>query len=200
MAPKPASTPAEDTAAPRLTDKLDNALIQSRRLFICGAIDNKLAEDIIKKLWFLEHEAPGKPILLVINSPGGSTDAGFAIWDQLQMSECPITTLVTGLAASMATILMLAAPEGKRLATPTSRVMIHQPLLSGTIQGQAADLEIQAREILKTKKMIIDLYASKTKKSVAEIEKAIDRDTWMSSEEAVKFGLINRVVNSYKDL
>lgn len=200
MAPKaPTSTP-EETAAPRLADKLDGALLQSRRLFICGAIDSKLAEDVIKKLWYLEHEAPGKPILLVINSPGGSTDAGFAIWDQLLMSECPITTLVTGLAASMGSVLMLAAPEGKRYATPTSRIMIHQPLLSGVMQGQAQDLEIQAREILKTKKMLIDLYAKNTKKSAAEIEKVLDRDTWMSAEEGVTFGLVSRVVNSYKDL
>src|SRR5438552_2203668 len=111
----------------KLKDRIDYSILQSRRLFICDGIDNALAEDVIKKLWFLELEAPGKPITLIINSPGGSIDAGFAIWDQLKMISAPITTIVTGMAASMASILMLAASPKKRFATPKSRVMIHQP-------------------------------------------------------------------------
>ena len=181
-------------------DRIDSAILQSRRLFICNAIDNDLATDIIKKIWFLEIENPGKPILLVINSPGGSVDAGFAIWDQLKMISSPVTTLITGMAASMASILLLAAAPDRRFATPKSRVMIHQPALSSVIQGQATDLEIQAREILKTKKMIIELYVEATGKSFEEIEKAIDRDTWMSASESLTFGLIKRIVSSYTEL
>lgn len=184
----------------KLQDRIENSLLQSRRLFLSSAIDNDLAEDIIKKLWYLELDAPGKPILLIINSPGGSVDAGFAIWDQIKMITSPVTTLVTGIAASMASILSLVAPKDKRYATPRSRVMIHQPAVAGIIQGQATDLEIQAKEILKTKKMIIDLYVLATGKSPEEIEKAIDRDTWMTAEEALKFGLLSQIVTTYKDL
>lgn len=183
-----------------LEDRIEASLLDARRVFICKAIDNEIANDVIKKLWFLEFEDSKKPILLVINSPGGSVDAGFAIWDTIKMISCPVTTLVTGMAASMASILLLAAAPGKRLATPTSRIMIHQPALSGTIQGQATDLEIQAREILKTKKMIIEIYMQATKKPYEVIEKAIDRDTWMSAEEARAFGLVTTIVESYKNL
>jgi ATP-dependent Clp protease, protease subunit len=194
------ATKNEEKDAGALKDRIDSKILESRRLFICDGIDHKLAEDIIKKIWFLELENPGKPILLILNSPGGSVDAGFAIWDQIKMITAPITTMVTGMAASMASILMLAAPPERRLATPNSRIMIHQPSLSGIIQGQATDLEIQAREMLKTKKMIIELYMQATGKSYEAIEKAIDRDTWMSSEEAKEFGLLSRIVSSYKDL
>jgi ATP-dependent Clp protease protease subunit len=190
----------EEMSHTRLKDRIDEALLKSRRLFICDGIDNGLAEETIKKLWFLEIENPGKPILLIINSPGGSVDAGFAIWDQIKMITSPVTTLVTGMAASMASILMLAAPEGKRFATPRSRVMIHQPAVAGVIQGQATDLEIQAKEILKTKKMIIELYVQATGKPYDAIEKSIDRDTWMTPEEAKQFGLVDKIVSSYKDI
>jgi len=189
-----------DDSMIRLKDRIDNTLLQSRRLFICDTITNPLAEDIIKKLWFLEIESPGKPITLVINSPGGSVDAGFAIWDQLQMVSSPVTTIVTGMAASMASILMLAAAPNRRFATPKSRFMVHQPRLSGVVQGQATDLEIQAKEILKTKKMLIDIYSQNTGKSPEIIEKSIDRDTWMSALEALEFGLLHKIVSSYKEI
>jgi ATP-dependent Clp protease protease subunit len=190
----------EETCRFRLKDRIDATLLDARRIFICNSIDNAVAEEVIKKIWFLELDSPGAPILLVINSPGGSTDAGFAIWDQIKMISSPVTTLVTGMAASMASILILAAPEGRRFATPRSRILIHQPALLGVIQGQATDLEIQAKEILKTKKMIIGIYTDATKKSYEEIEKSIDRDTWMSAEEARAFGLIQGIVSSYKDI
>lgn len=191
---------ADNAQASGLKDRIDDSILQSRRLFICDGISNALAEDIIKKIWFLEQNSPGKPILLILNSPGGSVDAGFAIWDQLKMISSPVTTLVTGMAASMASILMLAAAPGKRFATPKARVMIHQPSLSGVIQGQATDLEIQAKEILKTKKMLIEMYIEATGKPYDMIEKAIDRDTWYSAAEAKEFGLINQIVNSYSEI
>ena len=152
------ATKNEDNSSQALKDRIDNKILESRRLFICDGIDHKLAEETIKKLWFLELENPGKPILLILNSPGGSVDAGYAIWDQIKMITSPVTTMVTGMAASMASILMLAAAPDRRFATPNSRIMIHQPALSGVIQGQATDLEIQAREMLKTKKMNVMIF------------------------------------------
>lgn len=184
----------------QLKDRIDNSLLEQRRIFLCDAIDMDTAEDIIRKLWYLEAKDTGQPILLVINSPGGSIDAGFAIWDQIKMITSPVTTLVTGLAASMGSVLSLVAAPKRRFATPQARIMVHQPRLSGLIQGQATDLEIQAKEMLKTRSILIQLYMNATGKTAAEIEKAIDRDTWMTAEEALNFGLLDRIVNSYKEL
>jgi len=183
-----------------LDDKIDEALLKSRRIFLCDAVDGESAKDVIRKLWFLELTDPGKPILLVINSPGGSVDAGFAVWDQVKMITSPVTTLVTGLAASMGSILSLCAAPGKRFATPHARIMIHQPSVNAIIRGQATDLEIHAKEILKTRKALVDVYVRATGKDAASIEKSIDRDTWMSSKEAMEFGLLDKIVTSNKDL
>ncbi|MCB1072389.1 MAG: ATP-dependent Clp protease proteolytic subunit [Chlamydiia bacterium] len=180
--------------------KVEELLLKKRRIFLSSAVSDKSAKDAIRKLWYLEHTDPGKPILFVINSPGGSVDSGFAIWDQIMMITSPVTTLVTGLAASMGSVLSLAAAPGKRFATKNARIMIHQPLISGVIQGQATDLEIQAKEIIKTRKQIVDVYAKATGKDPALIEKTIDRDTWMSASEAKDFGLLDGIVTSYKEL
>lgn len=189
-----------NTQHERLDDTIDSTLLAHRRLFISRPIDMSLAEEIIRKIWFLGYSSPTEGVEVIINSPGGAVDAGFAIWDQLKMMSFPITTVVTGLAASMGSVLALCAPKGRRFATPRSRFLIHQPALSATVEGQATDLEIQAREILKTKKQIIDLYCEATGKDAAEMEKAIDRDRWMSAEEAVAFGIVDRLVSSYKEV
>jgi len=180
--------------------KVEELLLKKRRIFFSTAVSDESAKDAIRKLWYLEHTDPGKPILFVINSPGGSVDSGFAIWDQIMMITSPVTTLVTGLAASMGSLLSLAAAPGKRFATKNARIMIHQPLISGVIQGQATDLEIQAKEIIKTRKQIVDVYAKATGKNPELIEKTIDRDTWMSANEAKDFGLLDGIVTSYKEL
>lgn len=194
-----AKSPANELPS-TLKDKIDSALLDQRKIFLCDAVDNDTAEDIIRKLWYLESIAPGKPILFVINSPGGSIDSGFAIWDQIKMITSPVTTLVTGLAASMGSILSLVAAPKRRFATPQSRIMVHQPRLSGFIQGQATDLEIQAKEMLKTHSQLVGIYVKATGKSVADIEKAIDRDTWMTAEEALAFGLLDKIVTSYDEI
>jgi ATP-dependent Clp protease protease subunit len=181
-------------------DKIDEALLKARRLFFCDAVDDKSANNAIRRLWYLELMDPGKPILFVINSPGGSIDAGFAIWDQVKMITSPVTTLVTGLAASMGSILSLCAAPGKRFATPHCRIMIHQPAINGLVRGQATDLDIQAKELLKTRDAIVDVYVKKTGKDAKTIEKAIDRDTWMNAQEALAFGLLDKVVSSYKEV
>lgn len=184
----------------RIADRIEHSLLEARRLFISDAVDSDSASDLIRKLWYLELTNPGKPILFVINSPGGAVDSGFAIWDQVKMITSPVTTLVTGLAASMGSILSLCAAPGRRFATPHSRIMIHQPLLSGVIKGQATDLEIQAKEMIKTRNGLIEIYVDATGKDFATIEKAIDRDTWMTAQEALEFGLLDGVVNSYEKL
>ncbi len=186
--------------AARTGDKIEHALLDARRIFISDAVDSHSANEIIRKLWYLEMIDPGKPILFIINSPGGAVDSGFAIWDQINMITSPVTTLITGLAASMGSILSLAAAPGRRFATPHSRIMIHQPLLGGVITGQATDLEIQAREIIKTKNALIHLYMEATGKDFATIEKAIDRDTWMTAHEALAFGLLDKVVTSFQEI
>jgi len=189
----------DPVSASKTGDKIDNMLLEARRIFLSDAVDSDTAEDIIKKLWYLELNEPGKPILFIINSPGGSVDSGFAIWDQIKMISSPVTTLVTGLAASMGSILSLAGAPKRRFATPNSRIMIHQPLISGVIKGQATDLEIQAREIIKTRTALINIYVQETGKDFDTIERAIDRDTWMSAQEALEFGLLSGIVSSYKD-
>ena len=183
-----------------LSDEIDAELLEARRLFICDAIDNQSAGEAIRKLWYLDLQAPGKPIVMVINSPGGSVDAGFAIWDQVKMIQSPVTTLVTGLAASMGSVLGLCAAPNRRFATPNSRIMIHQPLLSGVVQGQATDLDIQAKEIIKTRNVLVNIYAEATGKTLEEIEKAIDRDTWMSADEAKAFGLLDGIVENFEEV
>lgn len=184
----------------KLQDKIDAAILEKRRIFIDDAIDSESASKVIKELWYLEITKPGEPILIVINSPGGSVDSGFAIWDQVKMITSPVTTLVTGLAASMGSVLSLCASPKRRFATENARIMIHQPMIGGVIKGQATDLEIQAKEMLKTRKALVDLYVQATGKDAETIDRAIDRDTWMSSHEALKFGLLDKIVKSYADI
>jgi ATP-dependent Clp protease protease subunit len=183
-----------------IDSKIDEVLLKARRIFLSDAVDSDSAKDAIRKLWYMELTDPGKPILFVINSPGGSVDAGFAIWDQVKMITSPVTTLITGLAASMGSVLSLCAAPGKRFATPNARIMIHQPAIHGVVRGQATDLEIQAKEIIKSRAVLVNLYSKATGKDYKTVDKAIDRDTWMTAEEALDFGLLDRVVKSYKEV
>jgi ATP-dependent Clp protease protease subunit len=183
-----------------LEDKIEEGMLKSRRIFLSDAVDNDSAKEVIRKLWYLEAVDPGKPILFIINSPGGSVDSGFAIWDQIKMITSPVTTLITGLAASMGSILSLCAAPKRRFATEHARIMIHQPAINAVVRGQATDLEIHAKEILKTRQMLVDIYVKATGKDAKVIEKAIDRDTWMSAEEALEYGLLDKIVKSNKDL
>jgi ATP-dependent Clp protease, protease subunit len=199
MQPNPSQTVVVPKGE-RLLDVMEATQLSNRRLFISRSIDTELAEEVIRAVWYLDFLDPKAPVTLVINSPGGSIDAGFAIWDQLKMMRYSLTTVVTGLAASMGSVLALCAPKGRRFASPKSRFMIHQPAINANVEGQATDLEIQAREILKTKGQLVELYCEATGRSKAEIEKAIDRDMWLSAQEALDFGLIDRIVTSYSDV
>jgi ATP-dependent Clp protease protease subunit len=190
----------DNKASGSLDDEIERTLLLNRRLFFSAEVDQDSATDAIRKLWYLEFTAPGKAITLIINSPGGSVDAGFAVWDQIKMISSPVTTVVTGLAASMGSILSLCGGKGRRLATPSARILIHQPSIHGGVRGQASDLEIHAREILKMRSRIIDLYVEASGKDRETIAAAIERDTWLSAEEAKEFGLIDRVITNFKEL
>jgi ATP-dependent Clp protease, protease subunit len=183
-----------------LEDEIERTLLQDRRLIFGDEVNQETAIQAIRKLWYLELTAPGKPITLIINSPGGSVDAGFAVWDQIKMISSPVTTLVTGLAASMGSILSLCAAKGRRLATPNARIMIHQPSIHGAVRGPASDIEIHAREILRTRARIIDLYVEASGKPRETIAAAIERDTFLTAQEAKEFGLIDRIVTTFKEL
>ena len=174
-------------------------LLKSRTVIISQQVNSELSAKVLNQLVLLEQEDPKQSITVFINSPGGEIFSGFAIFDMLKFIECPITTVVTGFAASMGSVLSLAADEGRRVAMPQAKIMIHQPMLMG-YQGRAADCEIQAKEILKTRDHLINLYSEQTGKDYEEIKQAIDRDNWFTSEEAMEFGLLDRIVKNRSEL
>lgn len=180
--------------------KIEDLLLKHRRIFLSAPIEDKSANEVIRKFWYLEFLNPGKPILFVINSPGGAVDSGFAIWDQIKMLKSPVITLVTGLAASMGSVLSLVSGKGRRYATRNARIMIHQPRIHGVIRGQATDLEIHAQEIIKTRSALVQLYVTATGQDAKVIERALDRDKWMSAQEALEFGLLDKIVDKFDDI
>jgi len=169
-------------------------LLKERIIFLTGQVDDYVSSLICAQLLFLESENPTKDISFYINSPGGVVTAGLAVYDTMRYIRPNVSTVCIGQAASMGSLLLCAGEAGKRYALPNSRIMVHQP--SGGAQGQASDIEIQAREILKIRERLNLIYVEHTGKSLDEIEKALDRDSYLSSEEAKKFGLIDEVVDN----
>ncbi len=167
-------------------------LLKERIIFLGTEINDDVSNLVIAQLLFLQSEDAEKDISMYINSPGGVVTAGMAIYDTMQFVKCPITTYCMGQAASMGAVLLAAGAKGKRFALPNSRIMIHQPL--GGAQGQATDIEIQTKEILRMKKRLNEILAEHTGKPIKTIEKDTDRDFFMSAEEAVKYGLVDEVV------
>ncbi|HWU99259.1 MAG TPA: ATP-dependent Clp endopeptidase proteolytic subunit ClpP [Oxalicibacterium sp.] len=167
-------------------------LLKERIIFLVGPVNDQSANLIVAQLLFLESENPDKDISLYINSPGGSVSAGMAIYDTMQFIKPNVSTLCTGLAASMGAFLLAAGEKGKRFSLPNSRIMIHQPL--GGAQGQASDIEIQAREILYLRERLNKILAERTGKSIEEISKDTDRDNFMSADAAVEYGMIDKVL------
>ena len=167
-------------------------LMMDRIIFLGAPINDDVANIVQAQLLFLESSDPDKDIQIYVNSPGGSVSAGLGIYDTMQLVRCDVATICTGLAASMGAVLLTAGSKGKRSALPHSRVMIHQPL--GGVEGQASDIEITAREILRTKRELFDILSQHTGKSVEQIERDADRDYWMTSEEAREYGLIEEVL------
>ncbi len=166
-------------------------LLKERIVFLTGGVNDNVASLICAQLLFLESENPGKDIAFYINSPGGVVTAGLAIYDTMQYIRCDVATLCVGQAASMGSLLLAAGAPGKRFALPNSRIMIHQP--SGGFQGQAADIEIQAREIMTLRSRLNGIYVKHTHKTLEQVEHAMDRDNFMSASEAQEFGLIDKV-------
>jgi len=167
-------------------------LLKDRIIMLSGPIDDAVASSIVAQLLFLEAEDPDKDIYLYINSPGGVITSGFSIYDTMNYIKPDIVTICIGQAASMGAFLLCCGTEGKRYALPSSRIMIHQPL--GGAQGQATDIEIQAKEILRLKKYLNKIMSERTGKTVRTIEKDTERDFFMSAEEAKEYGLIDRVL------
>jgi ATP-dependent Clp protease protease subunit len=168
-------------------------LLKDRIIFLGTPVDDQVANVIIAQMLFLESDDPDKEINFYINSPGGSVPAGLGIYDAMQHIKSPVNTTVVGLAASMGAFL-LAAGTGKRYALPNSRVMIHQPILSG-VGGQVTDIEITAREAIKTKELMATILAKHTRQSVEQVKEDTERDRWMSADEAKAYGLVDEVVH-----
>ncbi|GAA0720169.1 ATP-dependent Clp endopeptidase proteolytic subunit ClpP [Dokdonella soli] len=168
-------------------------LLKERVVFVVGPIDDYMANVIVAQLLFLESENPDKDVNLYINSPGGVVTAGLAIYDTMQYIRCDVSTMCIGQASSAASLLLMAGAKGKRYALPNSRVMIHQP--SGGAQGQATDIEIQAREILYLRGRLNQLYVNHTGQSLEQIERDMERDRFMSGEDAKAYGLIDAVLD-----
>ena len=167
-------------------------LLEDRIVFISGEIDDASANTIVAQLIYLEAKNPEKDICVYINSPGGSVTAGMAIYDTMKYVKCDVSTICIGLAASMGAFLLSAGTKGKRFCLPNSEVMIHQPL--GGAQGQASDIEITANHIIQTKKKMIQMLSKNTGQPIKKIEKDVDRDYFMTADEAVAYGIVDKVI------
>ena len=167
-------------------------LLKERVVFLVGPVNDQMANLVVAQLLFLESENPDKDISLYINSPGGSVSAGMAIFDTMNFIKPDVSTLCTGMAASMGAFLLAAGAKGKRFSLPNSRVMIHQPL--GGAQGQASDIEIQAREILYLRERLNSILSEKTGRDIEQISRDTDRDNFMSADQAVEYGMIDKVL------
>ena len=167
-------------------------LLRERVVFLVGPVNDQTANLVVAQLLFLESENPDKDISLYINSPGGSVSAGMAIYDTMNFIKPAVSTLCTGMAASMGAFLLAAGEKGKRFALPNSKIMIHQPL--GGMQGQATDIEIHARDILRTKAKLNEILAERTGKALDKIERDTDRDYFLTADEAKDYGLVDQVI------
>ncbi len=181
----------EQTSRGERSFDIFSRLLRERIVFVTGQVEDNMASLIVAQLLFLESENPSKPISMYINSPGGVVTAGMAIHDTMQYIKPRVSTVCVGQAASMGSFLLAAGEPGMRIALPNARIMVHQP--SGGARGMASDIEIQAREILRIRQRMNDLYVKYTGQSLSDIEKAMDRDTFLEADEAMKFGIVDKV-------
>jgi len=182
----------EQTSRGERSYDIYSRLLKDRIIFLGEQVDDHIASLVIAQLLFLEAEDPDKDIFLYINSPGGVVTSGLAIYDTMQYIKCDVATICLGQAASMGSLLLAAGAAGKRSALPNARIMIHQP--SAGFQGQASDIAIHAKEILKVKGKLNEIYAKHSGRDISLIEKDMDRDNFMSSQEAVEYGIIDKVI------
>ncbi len=183
----------EQTARGERVYDIYSRLLKDRIIFLGTPIDSQVANTIVAQLLFLDAQNPNQEIRLYINSPGGEVDAGLAIYDTMQFVRAPVSTIVIGMAASMAAVILAAGEKGRRYALPHSKVMIHQPW--GGVRGTASDIAIQAQEILKAKKLLNEILAKHTGQPLEKVEKDTDRDYYLSAQEAMAYGLIDQVVS-----
>lgn len=185
----------EQTSKGERSYDIFSRLLNDRIIFLADEVTDDLASVVVAELLFLESVDPKKDIMLYINSPGGSISAGLAIYDTMNYIKCDVSTICIGMAASMGAFLLSGGTKGKRYALPNSEILIHQPL--GGAQGQATDIEIAANHILKYKKKLNEILAKNTGKKVSEILKDTDRDNWMGANEALEYGLIDKVIEKH---
>lgn len=178
---------------------LSERILETRQIILSGEINEETTANTIMQLLLLESESD-KPIYIYIDSPGGSIDSGFGIYDAIRFINAPVYTIGAGLIASMGSIILLAAPKERRLGFPNSHYLIHQPLIGGVAQGVATDLEIQADEIAKSKEKLIKLISDETGKPVEQVAKDCDRDHWLTADEARDYGLISKVLSKRSEL
>ncbi len=176
---------------------MQKKFLEQRKIFLWGAVTDETAKDITEKLLYLESDAPGKDITFYMNTPGGSVTAGMAVYDAMHLVTSPITVVVTGMAASMGSILLCAAPKGRRLLFPHSRVLIHQPLISGRMVGPATDINIQAKEMEKLRAELNEILAKASGQPLERINRDTDRDFYLNAEEAIAYGLADRIVDKF---
>jgi ATP-dependent Clp protease, protease subunit len=173
---------------------IQRKFLEQRKIFLWGAVTDETAKDITEKLLYLESTNPGKDIIFYINSPGGSITAGMAIFDTMKLITSPITVVVTGMAASMGSILLCGASKGRRLLYPHSRVLIHQPLISGRMVGPATDINIQAKEMEKLRLELNHILAASSGQPIEQINRDTDRDFYLNAKEAIDYGLADKIV------
>lgn len=177
-------------------DRLFNKkFLEQRKVFLWGAVTDESAKYVVNRLLYLEYDDPGKEITFFINSPGGMVTSGMVIYDTMKMISSPVATVCMGLAASMGSILLSAGEKGKRFIYPSGRVMIHQPSIGGLIRGQATDIAIHAKEIVKTKEMGARILAENCGHSVEKILKDFDRDYWMDAKESLDYGIVDKIAD-----
>lgn len=181
----------EQTSRGERSYDIYSRLLEDRIIFLSGEIDDAVANTVVAQLIYLEAKDPAKDISLYINSPGGSVSAGLAIYDTMNYVKCDVSTICIGMAASMGAFLLSSGQKGKRYALPNSEIMIHQPL--GGVQGQATEIQIAAEHILKTKRKLNEILAKNSGRTVQELERDTDRDNYLSAQEALEYGLIDKV-------
>ncbi|MFT3828672.1 MAG: ATP-dependent Clp protease proteolytic subunit [Opitutaceae bacterium] len=176
---------------------IQRKFLEQRKIFLWGAVTDETAKDITEKLLYLEAVGPGKDITFYMNTPGGSITAGMAVYDTMQLITSPITVVVTGMAASMGSILLSGAPKGRRLIYPHARVLIHQPLITGRMIGPAVDINIQAREMEKLREELNQILAKASGQPLEKIMRDTDRDFYLNAQESIEYGLADKIVDKF---
>lgn len=175
---------------------IQRRFLEARKIFLWGAVTDETGKDVCEKLLYMEADNPGNDITFYINTPGGSITAGMAIYDTIKLITSPVTIVVTGMAASMGSVLLCAAPKGRRLIFPHARVLIHQPLIAGRFIGPATDINIQAKEMEKLRNELNEILASASGQPIEKISRDTDRDFYLTAKEAIEYGLADKIVET----